>query len=103
MEVVHLLKPNQVPLIQAVHLFITSQDTATIEGTALWEDDQTTQARPTQALWVPGALRTCPSTKHSSPASPHKRWDYGWPSRACTFKDTLHIVKQESHRYAYGN
>ena len=25
-----------------------------------------------------------PSTGHSNPASPHKRWRYGWPSGACT-------------------
>ena len=39
-------------LTQAVHLFITTQGTATIEGTALGDDDQTPKARPTQAVWV---------------------------------------------------
>ena len=43
-----------------------------------------------------GALRTCPSTKHSSPASPHKRWDYGWPSRACTPR-TPYTSSSRSH------
>ena len=52
MEVMHLLTPNQVQLTQAVHLFITTQGTATIEGTALGDDNQTPQARPTQAIWV---------------------------------------------------
>ena len=52
MEVMHRLTPHQVQLKQAMHLFITTQGTATIEGTALGDDDQTPQARPTQAVWV---------------------------------------------------
>ena len=52
MEVMRLLTPHQVQLTQAMHLFITTQGTATIEGTALGDDDQTPQARPTQVVWV---------------------------------------------------
>ena len=58
MEVMHLLTPNQVQLTQAVHLLITIQGTATIEGTALGDDDQTPQARPTQAVWVNATANT---------------------------------------------
>ena len=32
------------------------------------------------------ALRTCPSTRSSNPASPHNCWGCGWPSEACTPK-----------------
>ena len=52
MDIMHLLTPEQVQLPQAVHLFITTQGMATIEGTAPGDDDQTPQARPTQAVWV---------------------------------------------------
>ena len=41
-----------------MHLFITAQGTATIESTALGDDDQTPQARPTQAIWVNATVRT---------------------------------------------
>ena len=44
----------------------------------------------------PGALRTSCSTRHSSPASPHKRWDYGWPSGACTPR-TPYTSSNRSH------
>ena len=47
-----LLTPHQVHLTQATHLFLTTQGTATMEGTALDDDDQTPQARPTQAIWI---------------------------------------------------
>ena len=47
-----LLRPHQVQLTQAMHLFITTQGTAAIEGTALGDDDQTPQASPTQAIWI---------------------------------------------------
>ena len=52
MEVMRLLTPHQVQLTQAMHLFITTKGTAAIEGTALGDDDQTLQARPTQAIWM---------------------------------------------------
>ena len=42
-----LLRPHQVQLTQAMHLFLTTQGTAAMEGTALGDDDQTPQARPT--------------------------------------------------------
>ena len=58
MEIMHLLAPNQVQLTQAVHLFITTEGTATVEGTALEDDDQTPQARPTQAVWVKATANT---------------------------------------------
>ena len=58
MEVMHLLTPNQVQLTTAVHLFKTAQGTATIEGTALGDDDQIPQARPTQAVWVNATANT---------------------------------------------
>ena len=51
MEAMRLLTPHQVQLTQAMHLFITTQGTASIEGTALGDDDQTPQGRPTQAIW----------------------------------------------------
>ena len=51
MEVMRLLTPHQVQLTQAMHLFITTQGTAAIGGRALGDDDQTPQARPTQAVW----------------------------------------------------
>ena len=47
-----LLTPHTVQLMQAMHLFITTQGTATIEGTALGDDDQTPQVRPTEAIWI---------------------------------------------------
>ena len=43
---------HRVQLTQAMHLFITTQGTASIEGTTLGDDDQTPQARPTQAIWI---------------------------------------------------
>ena len=52
MKVMHLRTSHQVQLTQAVHPFKTTQGTATIESTALGDDDQTPQARPTQAVWV---------------------------------------------------
>ena len=52
MEAMRLLTPHQVQLTQAMHPFITTQGTAAIEGTALRENDQTLQARPTQAIWI---------------------------------------------------
>ena len=51
-EVMRLLTPHKVQLTQAMHLFITTQGTAAIGGTALGEDDQTPQARPTEAVWI---------------------------------------------------
>ena len=51
-EIMHLLSPHQVQLTQAVHLFITTQGTTTMEGTALGDEDQTPQAGPKQAVWV---------------------------------------------------
>ena len=50
MVAMRLLTPHQVQLTQAMHLFITTQGTAAIEGTALGNDDQTLQVRPTQAI-----------------------------------------------------
>ena len=47
-----LLTPHQVQLTQAMHPCITSRGTATIEGTALRDDDQRPHAGPTQAVWV---------------------------------------------------
>ena len=47
-----LLTPHQLHLTQATHLFLTTQGTATMEGTALDDDDETPQARPTQAIWI---------------------------------------------------
>ena len=41
MEAMRLLTPHQIQLTQAMHLFITTQGTAAIEGTALGDDDQT--------------------------------------------------------------
>ena len=58
MEVMQLPTPNQGQLTQAVHLFITTQGMATIEGRALGDDDQTTQAQPTQAAWVNATANT---------------------------------------------
>ena len=46
MEVMHLLTPDRVQLPEALHLFITNQGTATIEGTALGDDDQTPRHDP---------------------------------------------------------
>ena len=51
MEAMRLLTPHTVRLTQAMHLFITTQGTGAIEGTALG-DDQMPQARPTQAIWI---------------------------------------------------
>ena len=39
-------------LTQAMHLFLTTQGTAAMEGATLGDDDQTPQARPTQAIWI---------------------------------------------------
>ena len=47
-----LLTPHQVQLMQATHPFLTTQGTAAMEGTALGDDDETPQARPTQAIWI---------------------------------------------------
>ena len=58
MEVMHLLTPDRVQLQQAVHLFITIQGMATIEGTALGDDDQTPQARFTQTIWASAKANT---------------------------------------------
>ena len=44
--------PHQVQPTQAMHLFLTTQGTAAMEGAAPGEDDQTPQARPTQAIWI---------------------------------------------------
>ena len=52
MEIMRLLTPYQVQLTQAMHLFITTKGTATIEGTALGDNDHMPKARPTQAVWV---------------------------------------------------
>ena len=52
MASMRLLTPHQVHLTQARHLFLTTQGTATMEGTAPDDDDQTPQARPTQAIWI---------------------------------------------------
>ena len=52
MEIMRLLTPYEVQLTQAMHLFITTHGTATMEGTALGDYDHTPQARPTQAVWV---------------------------------------------------
>ena len=52
MEVMRLLAPHTVQLRQGMHLFITTRGTAAIEGTAPGDDDQTPQARPTQAVWL---------------------------------------------------
>ena len=47
-----LLTPHQVQLTQARHLFSTTQGMAAMEGTALGDDDQTPEAKPTQAIWI---------------------------------------------------
>ena len=47
-----LLTPHQVQLTQAMHVFIMTQGTAAMEGTALGDHNQTPQARPTQAIWI---------------------------------------------------
>ena len=47
-----LLTPHQVQLTQAMHLFLTKQGTAAMEGTPLGDDDQKPQARPTRAIWI---------------------------------------------------
>ena len=52
MVAMRLLTPHQVQLTQAMHLFITTGGTAAMEGTALGDDDQKPQARPTQAIWI---------------------------------------------------
>ena len=46
------LTTHQVQLTQAMHLFLTGQGRAAMEGTALGDDDQTPQARPIQAIWI---------------------------------------------------
>ena len=58
MEVMRLLTPDQVQLTQAMQLFISTQGTATIEGTALGDDDQTPKAKPSQAVWVNATVDT---------------------------------------------
>ena len=60
-EVMRLLTPHQVQQTQAMHLFITTQGTAAIEGTTLGDDDQTPQARPTQAVWINATAGTDPA------------------------------------------
>ena len=45
------MTPDQLCLAPELHFFITTQGKATIEGTALEEDDPQSQARPTQAVW----------------------------------------------------
>ena len=52
MIAMRLLTPHRLQLTQAMHLFITTRGTAAIERTALGEDDQTSQAMPTQAIWI---------------------------------------------------
>ena len=52
MLAMRLLTPHQVQPTQAMHLFITTQGTAPMEGTVLGDDDQTPQARPTQAILI---------------------------------------------------
>ena len=52
MVAMRLPTQQQVQLTKAMHLFITTQGTAAIEGTALGDDDQTPQARPTQAIGI---------------------------------------------------
>ena len=58
MGVMHLRTPHQVQLTQAVYLIITTKGRATMEGTALGDDDQTPEARPTQAVWVTATADT---------------------------------------------
>ena len=52
MVALRLLTPHQVQPTQTMHLFITTQGTAAIEGTPLGDNDQTPQARPKQAIWI---------------------------------------------------
>ena len=52
MASMRLLTPHQVHLTQATHLSLTTQGRGSMEGTALDDDDQTPQARPTQAIVV---------------------------------------------------
>ena len=61
MVAMRLLTPHQVQLPQAMHLLITTQGTAATEGTALGDDDQTPQARPTQAIWINATLPSTPT------------------------------------------
>ena len=44
--------PHQVQLSQALHLCLTTRGTAAMEDTALGNNNQTPQARPTQAIWM---------------------------------------------------
>ena len=49
---IRLLTRHQVQLTQAMHLFLTTEGTAAMEGTALGNDDHTPQGKPTQAIWI---------------------------------------------------
>ena len=53
-----LVTPDRVQLPQPVRPFITAQGRATIECKPLGKDDQTPQARPTQAVWVRATANT---------------------------------------------
>ena len=59
-----LLTPHQVQLTQAMHLFLTTQGTAAMEGTALGDDNQTPHARPTQAIWINATTSTDITVDH---------------------------------------
>ena len=82
MEVIHLLTPNLVQLTHAVHLYITIQGTATIEGTALGDDDQTPGARPSKAIWVNATAIT------DTAVDPDPEWTAVHYTLDCTEKDT---------------
>ena len=58
MVAMRLLTPHTVQLTQAMHLFITTQGTAAMEGTVLGDDDQAPQARPTEAIWINATMGT---------------------------------------------
>ena len=47
-----LLTPHEVQVAQAMHLLLTNQGTAAMEGAPLGDDDETPQARPAQAIWI---------------------------------------------------
>ena len=81
MEVMRLLTPHQVQHTEAMHLFITTQGTATIEGTALGDDDQTPHARPTQPVWVNATADTAIA------ADPDPRWTAVHYTLNCTEND----------------
>ena len=81
MDVMRLLTPDKVQLTQAMHLFITTQGTATIEGTALGDDDQTPQARPTQAVWVNATAET------DIAADPDPEWTFVCCTLDCNEND----------------